>query len=57
MYCIIYDLVLHTVHYCYGGIIKISPLSVDKAGRRAYCPQQRTETAYDKVAGRLALPR
>lgn len=53
MYCIIYDLLLRIVHYCYGGIIGINPLSADKAGRTVYCLRQRTEIRYGKAAGQL----
>ena len=56
MYCIIYDLLLRIVHYCYGGIIRINRLSADRAGRTVYYRQQRTEIGYGKAAERLDWP-
>lgn len=54
MYCIIYDLLLRIVHYCYRGIIKTNPLSADRAGKRVYGLRQRIETSYGKEAVQLA---
>lgn len=55
MYCIIYDLLLRIVHYCYGGIIGINLLNADRAGMTVYYPPQRTEIAYGKAATQLDL--
>ena len=51
---IIYVSLLHTVNSYYRGIIGINLLSADRAGMTVYCPQQKTEIAYDKVAAQLA---